>query len=64
MAKIVLTVKPKNKYMAGSNEFTATAGQNVVIETSPGGEDILDETVPEGHEWACKVWIEITESEV
>lgn len=61
---IVLSVKPKNKYMAGSEEFTATAGQSIKIETSPSGDNILDETVPEGHEWACKVWIEITEVKV
>lgn len=61
---ITLSVKPKNTYMAGSEEFIATAGQSVKIETSPDGESILDGIVPEGYEWACKVWVEITEVEV
>lgn len=64
MANITLSVTPKNRYLCGSDEFTAIAGQTIKTETSPNGISILDETVPEGHEWECKVWIEITEHEV
>lgn len=59
-----LTVSNHEVYMCGSEEFMATAGQGVKIETSPNGESILEETVPEGKVWACKVWVEITETEV
>lgn len=61
---ITLSIRLKNRQMSGKDEFTATAGQNVKVETTPNGVEILDEVVPAGHQWACRVWIEIVETEV
>ena len=50
--------------LAGSADFDATAGQTVNIETSPKGQDILQELVPEGERWSVSVNVQITKFEV
>ena len=38
-----------------------TAGQRLVIETSPGGSEILDVAVPPGKSWIVGVGVQIEE---
>ncbi len=40
---------------------TATAGQRFVIETSPGGGEVLDEDVPAGKVWTIAISVNIDE---
>lgn len=40
------------------------AGQKLVIETSPGGSEILDVTVPAGKEWTVTISVSIDETGV
>ena len=48
---IDLTEVPKEAHtrIGGDDSFEATAGQHIVIETSPNGLDLMDYTVPAGH---------------
>ena len=39
------------------------AGQKLVIETSPGGSEILDETVPANKKWTVSVGVNIHEED-
>lgn len=43
--------------------ITVLAGQSVKIETSPGGEEILDVECPEGKSWSVRIIVEITETD-
>jgi len=54
--------KPARTYMTGGDAFTVTEGQHLIIETSPGGEEILGETVPAGKTWAVNVTVHIVET--
>jgi len=46
---------------AGSQLIEVTAGKHFVIETSPAGEEILDEVVPEGKVWMVNIAIFVKE---
>jgi len=39
------------------------AGQSLVIETSPGGGEVLDVECPTGKVWSVRVIVEITETD-
>ena len=41
-----------------------SAGQHLKIETSPGGEEILDEQVPDRKQWSVRIIVEIEEEDV
>lgn len=41
-------------------DITVTAGQTLKIETSPDGEDILEEICPEGQVWTVTMHIQIS----
>lgn len=47
--------------LIGQDEFNVPAGQRLVIETSPGGEDILAEMCPAGKVWICECTVKIRE---
>ena len=47
---------------SGFDDFEATAGQTVKVKTSPKGQDILNELVPEGESWRVIVNVQITKS--
>jgi hypothetical protein len=44
-----------------SDPIAVSAGQSLRIETSPGGEEILDAECPEGKAWTATVIVEIAE---
>lgn len=63
MSEITLITKtvPQKVVIEGMGGFTATAGQSVKLETSPAGQDIIDEEVPAGKVW--RVYLSITINE-
>jgi hypothetical protein len=49
------------KYRAGGTTITLAPGQTLKIETTPGGEEILLETCPDGHMWTVGINVTIHE---
>ena len=47
--------------LLGGSEFALAAGQSLKIETSPDGEEILNEECPAGKAWAVYVFVKIVE---
>lgn len=45
----------------GQDAFNMVAGETLKVETSPGGEDILEVTVPAGKRWSVRVGVRISE---
>lgn len=45
----------------GNDNFTLVAGKNLKIETSPDGEEVLNETVPAGKSWTVIVSVHVRE---
>lgn len=39
------------------------AGQSLIIETSPGGSEVLDVECPTGKAWSARIIVEITETD-
>jgi hypothetical protein len=48
----------------GDGTFQVTAGKHLKIETSPGGEEILDVIVPEGKVWTVTLSVRVIEEDV
>ena len=48
---------------SGGESFVVTAGKRVKIKTSPRGDDIMDEGVPDGKKWDVSVSIQVTETD-
>ena len=44
---------------SGGDTFEVAAGKSLKLETSPGGETYLDETVPSGKKWTVNVSMQI-----
>ena len=55
------TLHPLMREHAGS--FELAAGKSVKFETTPNGEELINETVPEGKKWTISVGIKITEED-
>lgn len=53
----------KNTEYSASGSFTATAGQTIKLETSPGGEEIFTDDVPAGKVWSVSTRLVITETD-
>ena len=51
------------KITGEQTEITVTAGQSIRIETSPGGEEILESVVPIGKTWTLAVNVNIDETD-
>jgi len=47
--------------ISGTQRVEMVAGQHLKMETSPGGEELLDEVVPAGKAWSALVIVVITE---
>lgn len=54
----IVKVKSKRSLL-DIHSITVTAGQTLKIETTPDGEDILEEVCPEGEAWDVRIHIEI-----
>lgn len=50
------------RYKAGGS-LTLAAGERLMIETSPGGEEYLNIVAPPGKAWNIRVSVSITETE-
>lgn len=48
-------VLPARNTKQGSTTVTVAAGKSLKIETTPGGEDILDVEVPAGETWTVSI---------
>lgn len=48
---------------SGHDTVAVVAGQRFVVESSPGGADVLDVTCPAGKAWSVRVIVEITETD-
>ena len=68
MAIIFSTItKPAVKvtsFSNGTEDLILFAGDNLKIETSPVGEEILNITVPIGKSWAVSVTVSIAETDI
>lgn len=63
---IVLTEHPisaKTIYSGAEGAIAAIAGQSLKIETSPGGEELLNRECPVGKEWLVRIIVEIEETD-
>ena len=47
----------------GNDTVTVAAGKSLKVETSPGGEELLDEEVPTGKSWDVTVSVYIVETD-
>ena len=54
---------PARTVLHGSGVYTVEAGKTLKIETSPNGEDILEEEVPAGKVWSAHITINIDETD-
>jgi hypothetical protein len=61
--KLKNTNRPAMRVLTGRQVLGASAGQVLKIETSPDGEEILDETVPAGKSWEVTVRVDIVETD-
>ncbi len=57
------TDKPAQVTYNFTDTVVAEAGTSFSIETSPGGEEVLIDTVPEGKKWEIDVNVHIEETD-
>jgi hypothetical protein len=50
-------------HSGGIATLQIAAGQTLKIETSPGGDDILEATVPEGKVWNTSISVQVNEED-
>lgn len=56
---------PATTQLSGSDSgIVVPAGQRLIIETSPGGSEILDVEVPAGKQWILNIGVDIRETDV
>lgn len=60
--ELVRATIPSKTLLNGTATFIVEAGKRFVIETSPGGKEILDQLVPAGKVWTVTLQIAITEA--
>jgi len=53
----------KRTMSGGTGYFSMAAGKTLKVETSPQGEDLLNEQVPAGKVWTVVVSVSITETD-
>ena len=54
--------RPAKTVLNGSDTVILAAGKHVKVETSPGGEELLDAVVPAGKTWTVTVGVYILET--
>ena len=54
--------RPARTVRSGADTFTIAAGTRLVVETSPGGGEILDTVVPAGKSWLVTASVYILET--
>ena len=60
---IELTRRDFRMKLTGADTFTVAAGKKLSIETSPRGEEMLSETVPQGKVWEVQIVVDIIETD-
>jgi hypothetical protein len=48
----------------GFESVEVTAGQSIKIETSPGGEEVLNAICPPDKKWVVKITVNVTETDI
>jgi len=61
--EFVKKVEPEVITYLGKGHFGVSGGKHLKIETTPGGEEILNEKVPSGKKWIVTISLAIVESE-
>jgi len=54
--------QPAKILRSGREELDIAAGKSLKIETTPGGEEILNAEVPAGKTWSTIIIVEISET--
>ena len=54
--------RPARMWKYGGDSFELVAGKHLKIETSPGGEELLDAVVPAGKTWDINLTVNIVET--
>lgn len=55
---------PQKTVKSGSTEAVSVpAGKALRVETSPGGEELLNAVCPPGKKWTARIIVEITETD-
>ena len=58
-----LSEEPARTIKSAAGSFQVTAGQSLKIESSPQGEEILDEMCPAGKTWMVRVELSVIEQD-
>ena len=56
-------IPARTKLHGEEDRLVIVAGQRLRIETSPGGAEVLDATVPAGKQWTVTMGVEIDETD-
>lgn len=63
MELITTELPARTKKSGEESGITLAAGESLVVETTPGGSEILEATVPAGKEWRATVSVSIDETD-
>ncbi len=61
--QLVVNSRPASKKLSGEGKFELGAGQSIVIETSPGGREVLSAECPAGKTWSVTVSVSVDETD-
>ena len=63
--ELARSVSPAFTQLIGEQgDIVVSAGQQLIIETSPGGTEVLDATVPAGTQWTVTISVDVRETDV
>lgn len=48
---------------SGDDNIAVSAGQHLKIETTPGGEEVLNFEAPAGEDWTARIIVELTKAD-
>ena len=60
---LTLTRRDFRMKLTGAGTIELASGQTLKVETSPNGEDVVKETVPDGKLWTVQLVIDIVETD-
>lgn len=62
MAALELKLKSeKSKELAGNTTVQIPGGKNLIIETTPGGVEIMNIPIPTGKSWNTRIQVNVSE---
>lgn len=57
-------IRPAMTVLVAQGKVNVASGQRLKIETSPGGEELLNEECPAGKVWKGEIKLDITEQDI